>query len=86
MQQKKRDNREGQILGERRIELGLTQEDVAFEAGMSLQQYQRFEYGERDICRTSMKMGLSICAVLGSDPFLLVSGQNYSLVGIFRER
>ncbi len=30
MQQRKMDNREGQILGERRIELGLTQEYVAF--------------------------------------------------------
>ncbi|MBR4659619.1 MAG: helix-turn-helix transcriptional regulator [Clostridia bacterium] len=32
-------DREGQIIRERRIELGLTQEQVAIEIGMSLQQY-----------------------------------------------
>ena len=39
-------NRAGQILRERRLELGLTQEEVALELHMSIHQYQRYEYGE----------------------------------------
>ena len=40
------DNRAGQILRNRRLELGLTQEQVALSLGMSIHQYQRYEYGE----------------------------------------
>ena len=67
MQQKKRDNREGQILGERRLELGMTQEDVAFEAGMSLQQYQRFESGTRDLRRCSFEVACKVLEALQMD-------------------
>ena len=76
MQQKRRDNREGQILGERRLELGMTQEDVAFEAGMSLQQYQRFEYGTQKLSNSRMKAGLRICSALELDPYEVVFGVN----------
>ena len=74
MQQKKRDNRGGQILGERRLELGMTQEDVAFEAGMSLQRYQRFEYGTQKLSNSRMKAGLRICSALELDPYEVVFG------------
>ena len=46
-QDRKSGDREGRIIRERRIELGLTQEETAIELGISLQQYQRYEYGER---------------------------------------
>ena len=40
-------NREAMILKARRIELGLSQTDVALNSGISIQQYQKFEYGDR---------------------------------------
>ena len=67
------DNREGRILRDRRLELGLTQEEIALELGMSLHQYQRYEYGETTLSNTRMKIGLCICAVLELDPFEVVS-------------
>ena len=67
------DNREGRILRDRRLELGLTQEEIALELGMSLHQYQRSEYGEPTLSNTRMKIGLRICAVLELDPFEVVS-------------
>ena len=67
------DNREGRILRDRRLELGLTQEEIALELGMSLHQYQRYEYGETTLSKTRMKIGLRICAVLELDPFEVVS-------------
>ena len=76
MQQRKNRNREAQILGERRIELGLTQEDVAFEAGMSLQQYQRYEYGTQQLSNSRMRAGLRICSALELDPYEVVFGVN----------
>ena len=78
--------RSGQLLKEARERMGYSQLEVATLVGIQIRQYQRFEYGERDIRHASMKLGLSICAVLGIDPFLLVFGQDFSLVGIFRER
>ncbi len=76
----------GRIMRDARLRMGYSQQEVAMLVGVQLKQYQRFEYGERDIHCASMKLGLSICAVLGIDPFLLVFGQDFSLVGIFRER
>jgi len=62
--------REAEILRDRRLELDLTQMDVANMAGIQLRQYQRLEYGEFRMSRTSMKVGLSVCRVLELDPFL----------------
>ena len=42
-------DRAAQILRARRLELGMTQEEVAIQLGMSLHQYQRYEYGEHQI-------------------------------------
>ena len=63
------DNRAGQILRNRRLELGLTQEQVALSLGMSIHQYQRYEYGEHKLSNCPMKIGLRICTVFGLDPF-----------------
>ena len=62
-------NRAGQILRERRLELGMTQEEVALELHMSIHQYQRYEYGEHQLSNCPMKVGLRICAVLELDPY-----------------
>ena len=64
--------REAQILRERRVELGLTQMQVALACGIELQQYQRFEYGTRSLATTRMEIGLKICAVLELDPYDLL--------------
>ena len=66
------DNREGQILRDRRLELGLTQEEIACKLGMSIHQYQRYEYGESCVSNSRMKIGLRICAALALDPYELV--------------
>ncbi len=68
-------DREGQIIRDCRIELGLTQEQAAMELGISLQQYQRYEYGERRFSNCPMRIGLRICAVLELDPFEVVGAE-----------
>lgn len=62
-------NREARILKERRKELGLSQTDVALNAGIQIQQYQKFEYGQRKLSNSSMVLGLRICAILELDPY-----------------
>ena len=64
--------RQVMIMKKRRTEMGYTQTDVAEEAGISLQQYQNFEYGKRKIANCSTIMALRICAVLELDPYELV--------------
>lgn len=65
-------DREGRMLRDRRIELGLTQEEAALELGISLQQYQRYEYGDRRLANCPMRIGLRICALLELDPFEVI--------------
>ena len=64
--------RQVMIMKKRRTEMGFTQTDVAEEAGISLQQYQNFEYGKRKIANCSTIMALRICAALELDPYELV--------------
>ncbi len=64
------------ILRERRIELGMTQEEAALELGMSIHQYQRYEYGEHRLANCPMRIGLRICEVFELDPFEVVMIQN----------
>ncbi|MBR4656691.1 MAG: helix-turn-helix transcriptional regulator [Oscillospiraceae bacterium] len=66
------DNRAGRLLRDRRLELGLTQEDMALELGMSIHQYQRYEYGDRKLMNSPMRIGLRICEVLELDPYEVV--------------
>ena len=67
-----KDDREGRIIRDRRIEPGLTQEQAAMELGMSLQQYQRYEYEERRFSNCPMRIGLRICALRELDPFEVI--------------
>lgn len=71
------DNREGQMLRDRRLELGMTQEEVALELGMSIHQYQRYEYGETKLSNSRMKIGLRICAILELDPYEAIFGNGH---------
>ena len=65
-------NREGKILRDRRIELGLSQQELAVELNMSVHQYQRYEYGDSRLRNCPMRIGLRICAVLELDPYEVV--------------
>lgn len=49
------------VLRERRNELRLTQKDVAKQAGIKMQQYQKFEGGERNVMTASFDV---ICRVI----------------------
>ena len=71
--------RQVMIMKKRRTEMGFSQTDVAEEAGISLQQYQNFEYGKRKIANCSTIMALRICAALELDPYELVfeNGRDY---------
>ncbi len=77
-------NREAKILKERRLSLGLTQGQVAAEAGIELRAYQRYEYGEQMISSASMKIGLRICAALELDPFETVFENGKDMAGVVR--
>jgi transcriptional regulator with XRE-family HTH domain len=57
------------VLRNRRVELGLTQKEVADKAKIQLRQYQRVESGERNIRSASARMVLAICAVLKINPY-----------------
>ena len=57
-----------ELLRNQRLKLGLTMQQVARLAGISLAQYQKFEYGTRQLSTCSMRVGLAICAALKIDP------------------
>ncbi len=66
--------REAIILREQRRFLEMTQQEVADELGVSLQQYQRYEYGDRDLRKMPLELGLKICYLLEIDPYELIFG------------
>lgn len=55
------------VLRERRVVLGLTQKQVADKAGILLQQYQKFESGERNILTCSFKLACKVIEALEMD-------------------
>ncbi len=73
------------ILKRRRDEMEFTQTDVAEEAGITLQQYQNFEYGKRKIANCSTILALRICVVLELDPYELVFENGHDFVKRIRE-
>ena len=52
------------ILRERRVILGLTQQQIAKRAGMLVQQYQRYETGDRNIMTASFKTACKVIEAL----------------------
>ena len=67
--------RESEMLRKARMKLGYSQQQVATMAGMQIRQYQRFEYGEREVYRVNLRAGLLLCAALELDPLTLVFGE-----------
>ena len=65
---------EGATLRKHRLALKYSQMDVAVRAEIETRQYQRLEYGERNMSSASMRVGLAICAVLKIDPYQLIFG------------
>lgn len=60
--------RYNELLRSKRLKLGLIMQQVARLAGISLAQYQKFEYGKRQLSTCSMRVGLAVCAALQIDP------------------
>ena len=71
----RRITRESEMLRKARIKLGYSQQQVATMAGMQIRQYQRFEYGEREVYHVNLRAGLLMCAALGLDPVTLIFGE-----------
>ena len=67
--------RESEMLRKARMKLGYSQQQVATMAGMQIRQYQRFEYGEREVYRVNLRTGLLMCAALELDPVALIFGE-----------
>mgnify|MGYP002512304243 FL=1 len=61
------DDDQHSVLREKRVVLGMTQQQVADKAGIILQQYQKFESGERDIMTSSFKTACKVVEALGMD-------------------
>lgn len=60
------------VLKEKRSKLGMTQQEVADLAQISIiRQYQKFESGERKLSASSFKTAMRVCNALGLDPFEL---------------
>lgn len=55
------------FLRERRRELHLTQQEVADRAGVNLSQYQKLEYGQRDLWRASLYLASCVLTALEID-------------------
>lgn len=55
------------VLKEKRLILGLTQKQVADKANLVLQQYQKFESGERSIMNCSFELACRIIEALDMD-------------------
>ena len=77
--------RQVKIIRDARKAMGYSQQQVATIIGVHVRQYQRIECGERDIRYASMKLGLSICAVLGIDPLVLVFGGEFQRMSLADE-
>ena len=61
------EEKKGNLLKDQRIALGLTQQKVANRAKCSLQQYQKFEMGERNLRNASFQLACRILEALEMD-------------------
>ena len=61
------DSDQHSVLRERRVVLGMTQQQVADKAGIIVQQYQKFESGERDIMTSSFRTACRVIEALEMD-------------------
>jgi transcriptional regulator with XRE-family HTH domain len=82
----RQDEKIARILRERRMALGMTQDQAATEAGIEMRAYQRYEYGRSQLSGASMKVGLRICAALELDPFELVFESGIDMAGVEKKK
>lgn len=66
------------VLKKRRQKLGLTQQEVADRAGIQLNQYQRFEYGDRELNKAGFLTTYKVLAALDMDVAKYAAGE-YSI-------
>lgn len=71
-------SREANIIREQREFLQLTQQEVADELELSIQCYQRYEYGDRSIKKMQFELGLKLCRMLEINPYELVLNEDKS--------
>jgi len=58
------DNEFSYIIKKHREDLGMTQQQVANEVGITVRQYQRYESGEKSICSASFQIGVRLFKIL----------------------
>ena len=73
----------GKLLTEKRLQKGLSQQNIANMIGAALRVYQRLETGESEFCDTRMRFGLALCAILDLDPFMLAFGHEFTHNTVF---
>lgn len=59
------DNALSFIIKKHREHLGMTQQQVANEVGITVRQYQRYESGEKSIYSASFQIGVRLFKILG---------------------
>lgn len=52
----------------------MTQEAVSDELDIDIKQYQRYEYGDRNIHKMPFELGLKMCYLFELDPFEFIFG------------
>ena len=57
------------IIKNARLDIGLTQMEVADILGISTRQYQRYESGEKELAESPFQLGVAICELLHLDPY-----------------
>ncbi len=63
------------VLKKRRQKLGLTQQEVADRAGIQVKQYQRFEYGDRELNNAGFLTTYKVLAALEMDVAKYAAGE-----------
>ena len=71
----------GKKIKERRQKLGLTQKEVEELLGIGVGSYQRVERGRRSLRKMNFETGLRLCAILGVDPYELLTGMTRESYG-----
>lgn len=66
---------DGIALKKRRKQLGLTLQEVADNAGLSIKQYQRFEAGDRELASASFMTTVRVLKALNMDAQKYAAGE-----------
>ena len=63
------------VLKKRRIQMGLTLQEVANKAGIDIKQYQRFESGDRELASASFATTVQVLKALDLDAEKYTAGE-----------